>query len=412
MKKHSQEYVSNYYRENGYILSSIYKGNNNKDSVKCPKGHQIEIKFSGFQQGNRCPECAGNIKLSQETVSTYYKQFGYLLKSTYKCNKNRDDLMCPVGHDIKITLDNFKRGNRCAKCSGLEKFSQEHVFDYYKQYNYTMKSIYKNSKTKNEIVCPNGHEIEMTFDSFKCGHRCYICSGNSIYSQEFVFNYYKQYNYVLNSIYTGCNNKDNLICPNGHEIKMRFSSFKIGYRCQKCAGLERHSQDYVENYYKENGYILKSIYKNCDNKDKLICPNKHLIYMSFYKFKNIGNRCNTCYRENNFGENHSKWNKDRTRIRRSKYLSFNIKNINVLKDDLNYDSYLNNKEYYSVDHIHPRIAFIDNDFDKLYDKQIIKEICNLRENLRIIPKELNGSKGGKYNQEEFMNWFNSKVKEK
>ena len=57
------------------------------------------------------------------------------------------------------------------------------------------------------------------------------------------------------------------------------------------------------------------------------------------------------------------------------------------------------------------MSFIDNNLDEIYDKKIVKDICNLRENLRIILKKDNINKFSKYNQEEFINWFNKKLEE-
>lgn len=88
--------------------------------------------------------------------------------------------------------------------------------------------------------------------------------------------------------------------------------------------------------------------------------------------------------------------------------------FNILKDEPLYENYIQSQKEakesykvwdtskYAVDHIFPRIAFIDNNLDKIYNHKLIKEICNLRENLRIIPQKENSDKHAKYNQEEFM----------
>ena len=125
-----------------------------------------------------------------------------------------------------------------------------------------------------------------------------------------------------------------------------------------------------------------------------------------------------------FEKNNPRWNENRTRTVRSKYLSFDLNKIDILKDDPNYEEYLklneesniertkgniHHKTKMVVDHIYPRIAFIDSNLDIDYDKKIIKKICNSRDNLRIISKENNTSKGGKYNQEEFIKWFEDQL---
>ena len=125
------------------------------------------------------------------------------------------------------------------------------------------------------------------------------------------------------------------------------------------------------------------------------------------------------------GEKHPMYNPDRTRKRRSDLLKFDYKHEIILNDDPMYNEYIEYKQIstqikkskyaakpkYSIDHIQPRVAFIDNDLDNIYGTKTIKKICNLRENLRIITKEENGHKAGKYTQEEFMTWFNEKIKE-
>jgi hypothetical protein len=235
-------------------------------------------------------------------------------------------------------------------------------------------------------------------------------------TNEYVFNYYNEEKYILTSIYNGAHNKDKIICPNGHHIEMRFSGFKFGYRCKKCSGKEKHSQEYIYKYYINEQYTLNSIYKNALNKDKLTCPVGHKIEIKFNDFQQ-GVRCKICFFKNNCGENNPKYNPDRTRQIRTEYLKFDLKRINILNDEPLYNEYINskveakdsnyiwNKTSYTVDHIFPRVAFIDNNLDILYNKKLIKEICNSRDNLRIIHKKDNGSKAGKYNQEEFMKWF-------
>lgn len=239
-------------------------------------------------------------------------------------------------------------------------------------------------------------------------------------THEFVYNYYLNEKYIMNSIYKNYMNKDKLSCPIGHEIEMTFSNFKQGKRCSICSGNKKLTQRFVFDYYAKYNYTLKSIYKNYMNKDELICPVGHEIKMKFNNFKQ-GSRCRKCYELNNIGENHPTYKKDRTRQSRSEYLKFNRTKIYILVDEPLYKNYIQSQNKakisdknwdrteYTVDHIQPRIAFIDNNLDILYDKKLIKEICNSRDNLRIISQKDNGSKLGKYNQEEFINWFNQKL---
>lgn len=244
------------------------------------------------------------------------------------------------------------------------------------------------------------------------------------HTHEYVFNYYKEHNYNMISIYQG-RKKDKLICSNNHDIEMYFHHFKSGHRCKKCySESKKLSQDYVYNYYKKHGYILKSIYKNCEIQDELLCPNNHDIKMTFNNFKNQKRRCQKCYFENNTEYNHFRYNSDRTRQLRMKYLSFDLSKIKILKDEPLYNEYIESqkkaklsenvydKSKYNIDHIFPRKAFIDNDLDIKFDKKIIKKICNCKENLQIITLGDNLNKSCHYDNDEFLKWFYENIDKK
>lgn len=299
------------------------------------------------------------------------------------------------------------------------------VENYYKSYGYILKSNYKNNKNKDSLICPKNHNPYISFGNFQQGYRCSECSTKTEkLTHEYVLNYYKTYDYILTSIYTKNSKVDDLICPIGHKIKISFGNFQQGIRCRECYFLRRRcTQESVKEYYKKYGYILKTEYKGNKNKDTIICPFNHEIKITYDSFKR-GTRCIECYHQNNYAENHPRWNRDRTIYKRSEQLRFNHRKIKILSNDPNYNNLLNNKNLakiyktnhqgirniYEIDHIFPRKSFIDNDLDNIYDPLLIKNICNLRENLQIIHRTDNQSKSGKYNQEEFMNWFNSKLK--
>jgi len=66
-KKHTYEYVKNFIKSEGYtLLSDTYKNGQVKLSVKCNKGHEYEVKFNKFQQGQRCPFCYNELIFSKQ----------------------------------------------------------------------------------------------------------------------------------------------------------------------------------------------------------------------------------------------------------------------------------------------------------------------------------------------------------
>lgn len=240
------------------------------------------------------------------------------------------------------------------------------------------------------------------------------------HSYEYVYNYFKENNCeLLENNYIDSLHIMKYRCICGNISNIRFNNFKQGSRCKNCGSMKiknklSNSFEYVYNYFKEHGCeLLENQYINNITimKYKCICGIES--YINFSNFQQ-GSRCRNCYIKNTAGKNNVNWKLDRTRKIRSDYLKFNIKNIDILKDDPNYYNYINNigtqlkQNQYNIDHIYPRIAFIDNNLDEIYDIKIIKEICNLRENLQILPRFKNNSKHSKYIQEEFIKWFNEK----
>jgi hypothetical protein len=245
------------------------------------------------------------------------------------------------------------------------------------------------------------------------------------FKHEFVFNEYAKRGYTLLDLYKGNNHKSKVICPNGCVTEMRFSDFKGGHGCALCAGVAKLTHEYVFNEYAKKGYKLKTIYINSKTDDELDCPDGHPIKMKYNNFQN-GNKCVVCKYINMIGEKNPNYKTDRTRSRRIQYLRFDMYKLNLLKDDPNYEPYvqaygeaevqrkLSGNRYIrslmAIDHIQPRVAFVDNNLDNIYCKKLIKEICNNRDNLKIITRKENGYKGGKYNQDEFMSWFSEIIK--
>lgn len=156
-------------------------------TIECSKGHISRMKWDNFQQGKDCKYCANNVKFTYEEVKTYIENFGYKLLSTeYNSGKEKLLVKCPnPNHEpYEVRFYAFKnQNNRCEKCS-REKASEKrkHSYDFVKEsiefYGYKLLSNeYKNSLDILRLMCPHGHEFNMSFEKFyNSGHRCTKCS--------------------------------------------------------------------------------------------------------------------------------------------------------------------------------------------------------------------------------------------
>jgi hypothetical protein len=305
------------------------------------------------------------------------------------------------------------------------KLTYDVVYNYFKEQGCELlETEYINNATKMRYQCSCGNKSEIIFNNFKShNRRCAKCGGSEKLKFEDVYNSFKDKGCeLLETEYINAHTKMRYRCSCDNISVIEYSNFKhLEQRCRKCSGKEKLTYETVYKIFKNEGCeLLETKYINNHTKMKYRCECGEESLITYNNFQN-DQRCRECGYKKNTGKNHFRFQQDRTRLARAGYLRFDLKKLYILSDDPKYTDYTQsqktakatgnrwNKSDYTVDHIYPRIAFIDNDLDNIYGQTIVKEICNLRENLRIIPQKENGSKGGKYIQEEFMAWFNEKL---
>lgn len=368
-------------------------------------------------------------KLTHQFVYEEYKKNNFELLDTYINNNIRLNYTClKCGYHHHKAYQTFTKNKDCNKCTNkYHSFTEEYVRETVEAKGWKLNSKYKNTNIPLDLICPDDHKCMMRFSGFLKGNNCSICAGNSRKDIDFVRNKLKDNGFeLLDENYKNNRTKLNVKCiKKGHIITKELAAIQNGYtNCEQCIQTTQKIKfDAVRKMVVKSGYTLKTIendYTNIRSDITVVCPENHEYTVRACVFKR-GIRCSECYKLSCFGSGNPNWNTDRTRLRRTQYLQFNRKNDFILKNDINYNNYINtkkkvklkllNKNNYEIDHIYPRVAFINNDLDLLYDKLTVKRICNLRENLQIIEKKDNISKFTKYNQEEFMFWFNDKIKE-
>jgi very-short-patch-repair endonuclease/DNA-directed RNA polymerase subunit RPC12/RpoP len=151
----------------------------NKISLACPKGHQYKTSWSCFQQGSRCPYCARK-KVSYQIVQEYIQSQGYdLLSTTYETTYSDLIVQCDKKHIYKVSWTNFQQGQRCPVCAG-KRTDLKQVKDYVEQQGYTLLSQkYAGAHTRLQVSCPKKHQYQVTWNNFQQGHRCPYCLNKS-----------------------------------------------------------------------------------------------------------------------------------------------------------------------------------------------------------------------------------------
>ena len=172
-----------------------------------------------------------------------------------------------------------------------------------------LSDTYVNSTTPLEIKCTCGNVFKRQLKIInrspicKCSDctKVYVSKQNMMPYEE-VIKKVKDLQYELlvsKEDYFGINKKYNLICKNGHKIKMYLNDLLSGHECKKCATekvakAQMLTYQEVRNYIESFNYkLLSTEYKGSEEKLNVICNNGHKCSISYNNFKH-GHRCSFC----------------------------------------------------------------------------------------------------------------------
>lgn len=157
--KKSEDYIKNYIENYGYHLLSNYVNAQENLKLQCDKGHIYEANWNTFQQGKRCPNCAGEkvgakIRKSIDEIQKQFNNKGYVLLNgnEYKDNNSKLNFICPNGHVGKTSWRIFRRGFICSECH--ESFGELKIKEYLILNTYLFDRQYKFKDCKNKRSLP------------------------------------------------------------------------------------------------------------------------------------------------------------------------------------------------------------------------------------------------------------------
>jgi ribosomal protein S27E len=347
-----KEVLEAFQREN-YILLSQYTSSTAKLEYICPQGHKHLITYSHFKKGVRCAFCSKR-RISDSTVKNAFAKERYQLLSNFTKSNTPMSFTCSNGHEGKTTWNSFRSGVRCAVCSKVKVVESE-VEDSFKKNGYQLLDKYSNSEQKLRFICPEGHQHSITWSHFRKGHRCAYCAGSIVLNEQ-VEEAFKLRGYTLLSKYSNHKSKLSFVCPNGHNHYISWNAFQQGGGCSKCTGRHKSNEE------KEIKRIKTKIRHNIKG------------YLELFKRKN---------RLYDVG------------LRGKSQLAYNLA-TNIYKK---FGSLPQNCE---LDHIVPQSFF---DFSN--HEEIIA--CWDTNNLRYLTRQENASRGNRLTEEEVKNFCSEQI---
>ena len=177
-------YVKNYIESvDGYeLLSDKYLNTETPLEIRCPNGHISKPTFGNFKSGHRCKYCSGNVKLDIVSVKNLIESEGYkLLSNEYVNARSKLCIQCPKDHIYKTRYYQwYNLKQRCPYCAGNVKLSYEYIKKEVEDVGYKLISEkYINNNSCLVVQCDYDHVFSTNFNRFKQGKcRCKICVGN------------------------------------------------------------------------------------------------------------------------------------------------------------------------------------------------------------------------------------------
>jgi hypothetical protein len=336
-KKFTYEEVKTYFSEQGCELLELeYINANTKMKYICICGNPSTITFSKFfHRGQRCRKCADKKNAERQRpliskIREFIESNNYrLVSKTYTNAHEKIIVVCPENHEYNVTFDAFKRGNRCPKCSGKEKYTFEEVKEIFKSKDCNLlENEYINSNTPMKYVCKCGLKSEISLASLLNGSHCKQCGYSKISesqrkSFQEISTYFKNKNCIIVSYENEyINNSSTLkyVCECGNLTTTTWRSFSKSElsRCKKCGDkrvAENHrnyTKEDIEELFSRLGFtMLSDDYVSHKVPIEFVCSKGHETTMLINSILN-SEQCKECSKETNRGNDHHAWNKERS----------------------------------------------------------------------------------------------------
>lgn len=284
----------------------------------------------------------------------------------------------------------------------IKRLTFEYVYNYFKENGCELlETEYKNTQTSLKYKCKCGHVTQTAFTNFKKKKRCRNCVGREKHTYQYIFDYFKNQNCeLLEKEYKNVDTKMKYKCKCGNISEICFDKFRIGGRCKICSKTQPRDFEYVYNYFKEQGCeLLETEYINASTRIKYKCKCNNISYTTFNNFQKY-RRCKNCGTLSMYGENNPSWNSNREEIKlnqRIREYKSKIWKIRNMKDDSNYNNFLKYPKKYHLDHIIPVFLFSKLVLEYNLDEQKVKKVINHRSNFQLLTKEENHKKHSKGN---------------
>ena len=176
--------IENELHQGSKLISTEYFGNKSKLTLQCEKGHTFTAAWGHLQSGKWCPDCGGTKTKSITDVKYKIEHELHpgskLLSKKYFNTHTKLSIMCENNHQFEAAWSTLQAGFWCPSCFGNKKltidFVKNQIENKYHPGAKLLNVVYKNSTTKLDIMCENGHEFKISYADIRSNYWCGECS--------------------------------------------------------------------------------------------------------------------------------------------------------------------------------------------------------------------------------------------
>jgi hypothetical protein len=280
-----------------YNYSKVdYKNSKDKVIIICPDHGEFEQIPSNHLRGHNCLKCSGNLVNTDDFIKRarlkHGERYDYS-KVEYKSNKINIIITCSEHGDFEQLPCNHLSSGGCSLCSGTilntQEFIKRSILKHNNFYDYS-KVIYKNSKDKVIIICPEHGEFEQIAGTHLKGKNCLKCTDRRLSQEEFIRKsnlvHFNKYSYD-NTIYVNTRTKVIISCQKHGDFEQLPRTHLKGSGCFKCSfNISKISINWLN-------YIQNTINKEIQN---MLSPlGEYKIPTTLYKADGYCKETNTIY---------------------------------------------------------------------------------------------------------------------
>ncbi len=270
---------------------------NSKTKIKiiCKKHGEFYQKLHDHLAGYGCKKCGDKVPSNEQFILKFnqvhnncytYNNFNYIN------NKQKIKIICKYHGEFTKSITSHLNGSSCKKCLEQKNkinFINKASLIHKNKYNYS-KIIYKNTRSKIEIICYNHDSFWKTANEHLRGVGCQKCSqenrsltlgkfiekSNLIHKNKYDYKFTK---YSKNTCIV------DIICKNHGIFKQQASHHLNGSGCALCAHDARRSStyDFIEKakviHKEQYDYSLVN-YKSAKIYVSIICKDHGIFYQS------------------------------------------------------------------------------------------------------------------------------------